>query len=166
MTSPGNNAASSDPMRDPALEKPKPTLLVFHINDSTDDQVLFQTACKHAKVPFLWHVADSAEKAISYLKSLVALNQTHAVRWPDIVVLDIAMPGESGLTVLQYMRDTPELKLLPVVIFSGHPEPKLIDEAYRLGANSFLAKPLKFEQTVELVGSLYTAWSTAKRPSL
>jgi len=117
-------------------------------------------------VPFLWHVADCAEKAISYLKSLVELNKTHAVRWPDIVVLDIAMPGESGLTVLQYMRDTPELRLLPVVIFSGHPEPKLIDEAYRLGANSFLAKPVKFEQTVELVGSLYTAWSTAKRPTL
>jgi len=166
MTNPGNSAAPLDPLRDPSSEKQKPTLLVFHINDSTDDQVLFQTACKHARVPFLWHVADSAEKAISYLKSLVTLNQTHAVRWPDIVVLDIAMPGESGLTVLQYMRDTPELRLLPVVIFSGHPEPKLIDEAYRLGANSFLAKPVKFEQTVELVGSLYTAWSTAKRPTL
>ena len=166
MTSSGNDAAPLDPIRDLSSEKLRPTLLVFHINDSTDDQVLFQTACKHAKVPFLWHVADSAEKAISYLKSLVALNKTHAVRWPDIVVLDIAMPGESGLTVLQYMRDTPELKLLPVVIFSGHPEPKLIDEAYRLGANSFLAKPLKFEQTVELVGSLYTAWATAKRPTL
>src|SRR6267154_6588866 len=166
MTSTGNDATPSDPMGDPSSRKQKPTLLVFHINDSTDDQVLFQTACKHAKVPFLWHVADSAEKAISYLKSLVALNKTHAVRWPDIVVLDIAMPGASGLTVLQYMRDTPELRLLPVVIFSGHPEPRLIDEAYRLGANSFLAKPVKFEQTVELVGSLYTAWAIAKRPTL
>ena len=166
MTSPGHDATPFDPPRDLSREKIQPTLLVFHINDSTDDQVLFQTACKHARVPFLWHVADSAEKAISYLKSLVLLNKTHAVRWPDIVVLDIAMPGESGLAVLQYMRETPELKLLPVVIFSGHPEPKLIDEAYRLGANSFLAKPLQFEQTVELVGSLYTAWSTAKRPTL
>src|SRR5438876_10909810 len=109
MTSPRNNAASQDPVSDYASEKPKPTLLVFHINDSTDDQVLFQAACKHAKVPFLWHVADSAEKAISYLKSLVELNRTHSVRWPDIVVLDIAMPGESGFTVLEYMKATPEL---------------------------------------------------------
>jgi len=147
-------------------EQAKPTLLVFHIDDSTDDQVLFQAACKHAQVPFSWHVADSAEKAISYLKTLVTLNQTQSVRWPDIVVLDIAMPGESGLAVLEYMRKTPELRLLPVIIFSGHPEPKLIDEAYRLGANSFLAKPVKFEQTVELVGSLYSAWVTAKRPAL
>ena len=147
-------------------EKQRPTLLVFHINDSTDDQVLFQAACKHAEVPFLWHVADSSEKAISYLESLIALNRTHAVRWPDIVVLDVAMPGENGLSVLEFMRATPEFKTLPVIIFSGHPEPKLIEEAYRLGANSFLAKPVQFEQTVELVGSLYNAWSTAKRPTL
>jgi hypothetical protein len=49
-----------------ASRRANPTLLVLHVNDSTDDQVLFQTACKHAKVPFVWHVADSAEKAISY----------------------------------------------------------------------------------------------------
>ena len=165
MTGPGQNPIPSESRDKSSPEKSRPTLLVFHINDSTDDQVLFQAACKHAKVPFLWHVADSAEKAISYLKSLIALNQTHSVRWPDIVVLDVAMPGENGFTVLEFMRSTPQIKALPVVIFSGHPEPKLIEEAYRLGANSFLAKPVHFEQTVELVGLLYAAWSTARRPS-
>ena len=160
------NPPNPDPAANRTEEKSRPTLLVFHINDSADDQVLFQAACKHAKVPFLWHVADSAEKAISYLKSLVALNRTHSVRWPDIVVLDIAMPGESGFTVLEYMKATPELKTLPVVIFSGHPEPQLVEQAYRLGANSFLEKPTQFDQTVALVGSLYNAWSTAKRPTV
>ena len=59
-----------------------------------------------------------------------------------------------------------ELKTLPVVIFSGHPEPQLVEQAYRLGANSFLEKPTQFDQTVALVGSLYNAWSTAKRPTV
>src|SRR5262249_12158294 len=94
-----------------------PTLLVLHINDSTDDQVLFQTACKHAKVPFAWHVTDSAEKAKSYLDTLLKVDRLHAVRWPDLIVLDIVMPGESGLKVLEYIRSTPELQRLPVVIF-------------------------------------------------
>ena len=164
MMRPGQTPAGSSESQ--PWQKPRPPLLVFHINDSTDDQVLFQAACKHAQVPFLWHVVDSTEKAISYLESLVALNQNHAVRWPDIVVLDVVMPGESGLAVLEFMRNTPQFKTLPVVIFSGHPEPRLIEEAYRLGANSFLAKPVQFEQTVELVGSLYEAWSAAKRPTL
>jgi chemotaxis family two-component system response regulator Rcp1 len=148
----------------PIREK-KPTLLVFHINDSTDDQVLFQTACKHAAVPFIWHVADSTEKAITYLDSLLKLNQSHSVRWPDLVVLDVVMPGESGFKVLQHIRSTPQLHRLPVIVFTGHSTPQLVEEAYKLGANSFLAKPADFPQTVELVASLYSIWSLAQRPT-
>jgi CheY-like chemotaxis protein len=149
----------------PVREK-KPTLLVFHINDSTDDQVLFQTACKHAEVPFIWHVADSAEKAITYLDTLAKLDKHHSVRWPDLVVLDVVMPGESGFKVLEYIRSTPPLHRLPVVIFTGHSTPEMVEAAYKLGANSFLAKPRNFPQTVELVSSLYAIWSLAQRPTV
>lgn len=144
----------------------KPTLLVFHINDSTDDQVLFQTACKHAGVPFIWHVADSTEKGITYLDTLVKLDKQHSVRWPDLVILDVVMPGESGFKVLQHIRRTPPLHRLPVVIFTGHSTPEMIEEAYKLGANSFLAKPESFPQTVELVSSLYGIWSLSQRPTV
>src|SRR5215469_5481380 len=75
-------------------------LLVFHINDNTDDQVLFQAACKQANVPFQWHVAESAQRGVSYLTSLLTLSQKQSVRWPDLVVLDIIMPGDSGMKVL------------------------------------------------------------------
>jgi CheY-like chemotaxis protein len=143
----------------------KRTLLVLHVNDSTDDQVLFQTACKHAKVPFVWHVADSAEKALSYFRTLLEVNRRHAVRWPDLVLLDIVMPGDSGLRVLEYMRATPDLKALPVVIFTSEDEPKLIRKAAELGANSYLLKPKQFHETVQLVGALYATWSRAKRPA-
>lgn len=143
-----------------------PTLLVLHINDSTDDQVLFQTACKHASVPFIWHVTDSAEKAKSYLETLLKVDRDHAVRWPDLIVLDVVMPGDSGLKVLEFIRSTPGLTRLPVVIFTGHSSPALVEEAYRLGANSFLAKPDDFKQAVSMVGSLYSVWSVAKRPTL
>lgn len=143
----------------------KRTLLVLHVNDSTDDQVLFQTACKHAKVPFIWHVADSAEKALSYFRTLLEINRRHAVSWPDLVLLDIVMPGDSGLRVLEYMRATPELKVLPVVIFTSQAEPKLIRKAQELGANSYLLKPKQFHETVQLVGALYATWSRAKPPA-
>ena len=146
-------------------KKPRPTLLVFHINDSTDDQVLFQTACKHAKVPFIWHVAESTDKAISYLETLVKVDQSHSVHWPDLVVLDVVMPGMSGLKVLEFIRQTPALHRLPVIIFTGHSTPAMVAEAYKLGANSFLTKPASFPQTVELVSSLYAIWSIAQRPT-
>src|SRR5579859_4357351 len=131
--------------------------LVLHVNDNTDDQVLFQAACREASVPFQWHVTESAERGISYLESLVALSRTRQVHWPDLVVLDVVMPGASGLQVLSHIRSTQELKNLPVVILTGHPSPALREEAQRLGANSFYEKSVNFSETVDLVRALYRA---------
>jgi len=115
----------------------QPQLLVFHINDNTDDQVLFQAACKKANVPIHWHVAETAERGISYLESLVALSKTQSVRWPDVVILDIVMPGDSGLKVLEFIRAKPELRLMPVVIFTGLPTAARVDEAYSSAPTRF-----------------------------
>ena len=144
----------------------RPALLVFHINDNTDDQVLFQAACSQAKVPFQWHVAESAERGISYLKSLLQLSRTRAVRWPDLVVLDLVMAGGSGLEVLQFIRNSPKLAPLPVVILTAHPSTAMQETAHRLGANAFYHKPESFRDLVKLVEALYHIWSMAHRPSL
>jgi DNA-binding NtrC family response regulator len=144
----------------------KPHLLVFHVNDSTDDQVLFQAACKKAHVPFEWHIAESAERGISYLESLVSLSREHQVRWPDLVILDLVMPDASGFKVLEYIRGNAKLCPLPVIIFTGCSTPDRMQQAYDLGANAFHEKPVSFSATVKLVGSIYSTWSTAKRPSL
>jgi len=150
----------------PAALPPRPPLLVFHINDNTDDQVLFQAACKEADVPFQWHVAESAERGLSYLSSLLALSQTQSVRWPDLVVLDIVMPGASGLKVLEHIRANPRLSPLPVVILTGHPSPAVQEAALKLWANSFYEKPHDFQHLVQLVTVLYRIWSSARRPQL
>ena len=97
----------------------EPYLRVFHVNDSTDDQILFQAACRAGKVPFNWHVADSAEKGISYLKTLLEQSKDVPVCWPDLILLDIVMPSGSGLEVLKFIRATPQLKQLPVIIFTS-----------------------------------------------
>ena len=144
----------------------KPPLLAFHINDSTDDQVVFQAACKQAGVPFQWHIAESSERGISYLDSLVAMSRKTSVRWPDLVILDVVMPGGSGLKVLQHIRKTAELQLLPVIILTGNTSGEVREEALRFGANSFHIKPVDFAGMVEFVRTLYTIWSIAKRPAL
>lgn len=144
----------------------RPALLVFHIDDNTDDQVLFQAACKHANVPFQWHIAESADRAISYLTSLVNLSQKQAVRWPDLVILELVIPGGGGLKVLEFIRTTPKLKPLPVIILTGHPSPHAQESALKLGANAFYEKPADFSQLVQFVQALYDIWSAARRPQL
>jgi CheY-like chemotaxis protein len=133
----------------------KPFFLLLHVNDSTDDQVIFQAACKRARVPVNWHVTDCARKGISYLETLVKQSKAHEVHWPDLVLLDIAMPGESGFEVLKFVRATPEIQNTPVIIFTGHDQPKFKEEASRLGANFFLIKPSAFDKTVEIAKQIY-----------
>jgi len=132
-----------------------PHFRVFHVNDSTDDQVLFQAACQKGGVPFNWHVADSAEKGISYLRTLVEHSEKVPVCWPDIVLLDIVMPMVTGLEVLRYIRETAELKHLPVVVFTGHSHPQNREDSIRLGANAFWLKPQDFVGAVTIARDLY-----------
>jgi len=130
-------------------------LKIFHVNDSTDDQVLFQAACKAGNVPFNWQVTDSAEKAIAYLKALVELAREVPVAWPDLILLDVVMPAVSGLEVLRFIRGTAELKHLLVVVLTGALDPQCEQQSMRLGANLFLAKPTPFREVVDLARALY-----------
>jgi len=144
----------------------KRPLFVLHVDDNADDQLLFQAACQQAKVPIEWQVAESTERAISRLPSLLTLSNTPPVPWPDVVVLDIYMPGERGFKVLEYIRSTPELRPMPVVVLTGVNSNESMTQAYALGANSFHEKPNCFQDLVELVSSLYIVWSASRRPSL
>ena len=139
----------------PLLPNPSQTFRVFHINDSTDDQVLFQAACQKGGVPFNWHVADSAEKGISYLKTLVEHSDSMPVCWPDLVLLDLVMPIANGFEVLNFIRATPEIKHLPVIVFTGDTFPCNKADSLRLAANAFMLKPQSFSEAVALARELY-----------
>ena len=143
----------------------KRSLLILHINENTDDQVLFQAAAKHAEVPVEWHVVESAQRGVSYLESLINLSREHEPRWVDLVLLELVLPDDNGLAVLKHVRGTPELRHLPVVILTGHENPSTHKEAYELGANAVHLKPAKFEDSVQLVRMLYTHWNSAVLPT-
>jgi len=155
MSEPVPESLASPDKTPVALSLLKPFLRVLHVNDSTDDQVLFQAACRKGNVPFNWHVCDSAEKAISYLQSLVDQSKKTPVCWPDLLLLDIVMPGGSGIEVLKFVRAMPELKAMPVIIFTGHQSPEAREQAMSLGANLWLIKPTDFNEIVEIAKNLY-----------
>jgi len=153
-------AAPAVSLLQPAVQ---PYLRILHVNDSTDDQVVFQAACRKGNVPFNWHVADSAEKGISYLRTLVEQSSQVPVCWPDLILLDICMPLVSGFEVLKFVRATPELRHLPVVIFSGNENPRNQEQSMKLGANLFLLKPSDFDDIVSLARDLYRLVSSMKQ---
>ena len=92
---------------------------------------------------------------MSYLKTLLEQSKNVPVCWPDLILLDIIMPMVSGFEVLKFVRKTPELSKMPVVIFTGHGFAGNREESLRLGANVFLVKPTDFHEIVELAKDLY-----------
>jgi CheY-like chemotaxis protein len=116
-------------------------------------------------VPLEFHVAESAERAISYLNSLLNFSDKHEPRWVDLILLDIGLPDESGLAVLKFIRQNPKLRSIPVIILTGLMDPAMHKEAYDLGANALHEKPANFQDTVDLANALYSHWANAMRPT-
>lgn len=157
----GSSNNKSAPL--PAFEATPAPLHVFHVDDSPDDHLLLKAAAETAGVPFSWDVAENADSAIFYLRTLLALDGRSSLLWPDIVLLDVSLPQGGGLKVLEFVRSIPELNSLRVVVLSGNNAPGILQQAYLLGANSVLLKPQAFRDLVKLAASLHAAWSAARR---
>jgi len=142
------------------LQATPSTLHVFHVDDSVDDHLLLKAAAEMAQAAFSWEVAESADTAIFYLRALVALGGKGSLKWPDLVLLDVSLPQGGGFKVLEFIRSSPELNKLRVVVLSGTDAPWVLEQAYALGANSVLLKPTAFRDLVKLAASLHAAWST------
>jgi CheY-like chemotaxis protein len=137
-----------------------PPLLILHVDDDAKDHALFKAAGREAEVPIAWQHINSAQAAISHLQRLVKANSTST--WPNLVLLDIAMPTETGLKVLEYTCARPEFQKLPIIVFSGSKDPKMTARAGLLGAKSVIAKPSNFEEAVQLIGSVYQLFSNSR----
>ena len=82
-----------------------------------------------------------------------------------MVLMDIALKDGSGLSVLKFIRNTPELRDLPVVAFTGQISPGILREAHDLGITAIYEKPSKFQDTVKLATEIFGRWATVVHTS-
>lgn len=123
---------------------------VLHIEDSPDDVILMNLAFQRAGIQTRLEVASDGDQAIAALQNPGTL--------PACVLLDLKLNGKSGLDVLAWIRRQPHLKRLPVICLTSSCQPSDINQAYDLGANSFLVKPSDLPGLVELVGTFDRYW--------
>src|SRR5579859_8154690 len=122
--------------------EPKTILLV---EDNADDEQLTLRAMRQSEVPNIIRVARDGAEALDQLFG------PNAGKMPDLVLLDLKLPKVSGLEVLQRLRTEDKTRSLPVVILTSSDEERDIIESYDLGANSYIRKPVDFDEFIDAV---------------
>jgi two-component system response regulator len=131
---------------------------ILLVEDSTDDEVLTLRALRrHNIVNNLFVVRDGAE-ALEYIFCTGAYAKRNPNDKPQVILLDIHLPKVDGLEVLRRIRADENTRLLPVVILTSSREEQDIINSYKLGANSYVSKPVDFYEFVKAVGQLGLYW--------
>ncbi len=128
---------------------------ILLVDDHASDAKLFEHAMEQAGTRARLYWVASAEEGLEFLTQE---GRFAGVRRPKLVVSDLNMPGMDGFEFLSSLRQNPALAAVPVVIFSSSRAPHDILRCYRLGANSFIAKPMSLEGFVAAIGALVRYW--------
>lgn len=132
----------------------------FHIllvEDNPGDVRLTTEALKESKVYYTLSTVNSGEDALAFLRQ--EGEYSNAQR-PDIILLDLHLPGKGGQEVLQDIKTDGGLKSIPVVILTSSSAEEDILKTYNLHANCYITKPVDFNQFVKIVKSLEDFWFT------
>ena len=131
---------------------------ILLVEDNTDDVLLTLRALQRANILNEVVVARDGAEALDYLTSEGQYTGRDTKDLPVVVLLDLKMPRMGGLECLEKMRKIKNLKHLPVVILTSSNEDRDVCESYNLGANSYIQKPVDFDQFVEAIRTLGLYW--------
>ena len=132
--------------------------VILLVEDRDDDVLLIRRAFERAKILNPLHVASNGEEAVAYLKGEGKYSNRDEYPLPDLVLLDLKMPGLNGFDVLQWIRRQPGFASLRVVVLTSSDQMRDVNEAYHLGANSYLVKPTEIEDFVALTRAISGYW--------
>lgn len=128
-------------------------LKILHIEDSEEDLELFRRACAAADLPAVFHRVEDGSEAVGYLKGEAHFNDRSQYPLPDLIVLDLKMPGMGGLDFLKWLRREADFLSLPVLIFTVSEKAEDKARALAEGATGYFVKPKDFETLVRLAES-------------
>jgi two-component system response regulator len=133
-------------------------LTILLVEDNPDDEELTLRALRKNNIMNMVDVARDGAEALDYLFCQGAHKARDPSQKPAIVMLDLKLPKIDGLEVLRRIRADERTRLMPVVILTSSKEEQDLLKSYSLGANSYIRKPVDFNQFVTTVGHLGLYW--------
>ena len=132
--------------------------IILLVEDNPDDELLTMRALRKNNVLNKVVVARDGVEALDYLFGTGGYSGRDTAVMPQLILLDLKLPKIDGLEVLKRLRADERTRLLPVVILTSSREQQDMLDGYGLGANSYVRKPVNFEQFVRAVEQLKLYW--------
>ena len=132
--------------------------IILLVEDNPNDELLTLRALKKNKISNGIVVARDGAEALDYLFGTGKYAGRDLRVLPEFILLDLRLPKIDGLEVLQRIRAVEHTRLLPVIVLTSSDEERDIVESYNFGANSYICKPVDFNQFVEAVRQLGLYW--------
>ena len=136
--------------------------IVLSVDDNDVDGALLERAFKRTAVPARLFRVSEGPQALAYLSGDGIYRDRENYPLPDLVLLDLAMPKMSGMDVLKWIRDQPQVNKTKVLIFTASTKPEDAEVASEIGADGYLLKPTKFDDLKKLVKQIQDDWLTLK----
>jgi two-component system, response regulator len=137
---------------------------ILIVEDNQNDALLTIRSLKqHNLASSLVHVTDG-QAAIDYLFAKGAYSERNPLNLPKVVLLDLKLPKLNGLEVLSLIRADGRTQILPVVILTSSQEESDLIESYKLGANSYIVKPVEFENFSKAIYEVGLYWLLLNKP--
>jgi CheY-like chemotaxis protein len=139
-------------------ERSRPAILL--IEDNVEDYEVAQRILQRVTDRPILHCTDG-DSALDYLNQRDASTQMSRGLRPALILLDLNLPATDGREVLRQIKQDARLQTIPVVIFTTSARPRDVDLCYRLGANSYVVKPVDFQRLTRVLELLATYWAEA-----
>lgn len=135
------------------------TLQILFVEDSDDDFEAAVRSFKKADVIGIdIHRAEDGQDAIDYLFQNGAYKDDEAAPRPDIILLDLNLPGKDGQSVIAETKAEASLCKIPIIVLTTSDDPRDIEKCYALGANSYVKKPVSLSGLFDAVQRLKNFW--------
>ena len=131
---------------------------ILLVEDNPNDVELTLHALKHLNLVNLVEVARDGAEALDYIFCRGDYASRNILDGPRLVLMDLKLPKVDGLEVLKQIKADPRLKKIPVVMLTSSKEEHDLVESYRFGVNSYIQKPVDFEQFIDVVRQLGMYW--------
>lgn len=129
---------------------------VLLVEDNEDHVFLTRRALENSGLPLQVHVVNDGEAALEFVQQQGEYAQAPR---PDLILLDLKLPGKDGFEVLQELKNDGRFKAIPIVFLTSSTAEADVIKGYGLGLNSYVSKPVKLEEMLTKLGQISGYWT-------